>query len=135
MEMELAMATKLLLAAEYFGLSQNSAMVKVMAQAYYHPAATKWRWVEVFYAWGQICNIEDLKKLHIVAAVCNKQWSNVFINTPFIFKAYLSQVALRMEPTLMAHTFGAWSTIRSEFHLGFVDDALLEHLHLKGSNK
>jgi hypothetical protein len=43
MEMELAMATKLLLAAEYFGLSQNSAMVKVMAQAYYHPAATKWR--------------------------------------------------------------------------------------------
>jgi hypothetical protein len=31
MEMELAMATKLLLAAEYFGLSQNNAMVKVMA--------------------------------------------------------------------------------------------------------
>jgi hypothetical protein len=28
MEMELAMATKLLLAAEYFGLSQNSAMVE-----------------------------------------------------------------------------------------------------------
>jgi hypothetical protein len=92
-------------------------MVKLMAQVYYHDGRYKIAVSEsgssMLHAKFVIQKISKNLILCCLCAVCRvyKQamtnTTNVFINTQLSFKAYLSQVAFRIEPTLMAHTVGA----------------------------
>jgi hypothetical protein len=91
--------------------------VKLVAQVYYHNGykiAVSKSGSFMLHAKFAIQKIS--KNLHVVQSLYslqsdNKQamtnTTNVFINTHFIFQSKLSQVAFRIEPTIMADTVGA----------------------------